>query len=93
MFRGWCWFIWIATAVSVLIRGPMIGELIMLLIGNTIIYILPVWLFRLAYRRWQRAKPSKSDTSIHGGLLALLIFLSLSIGGRVAIAYVVFAAG
>jgi hypothetical protein len=55
MFRAWCWFIWIATAVSVLMHGPLIGELLMMLLANSLIYILPVWVIRAIYRRRQRA--------------------------------------
>lgn len=53
MFRTWCLLIIALSIIAVFSGGFTWPELAESLIGNSLIYILPVWLLRLAYRRWQ----------------------------------------
>lgn len=54
MFRAWVVLIIAVSLITVFSGGFTWPELAESLFGNSLIYILPVWLLRLAYRRWQR---------------------------------------
>jgi hypothetical protein len=55
MFRAWCLVIIALSIVVVFSHGFTWPELAESLFGNSLLYILPVWVIRAIYRRRQRA--------------------------------------